>query len=570
MGLQLTRSPSELRELFLALKTPRDVAALLEIDYSRMVYHLYKVPPAAKYRLFSIPKRRGGSRQICAPFSPLIILQRKLNHILHAVRPPKPCVHGFVRQRSIRTNALVHTRRRCILNLDLADFFPSISGARVHGMFRGKPYNLPPKVATTLAQICCFNNQLPQGAPSSPIVSNMICAQMDSQLQALAKQHRCLYTRYADDITFSTRSRSFPDAIARLHVTPTETLVEVGEALSHVITKNGFKVNPDKLRLAHRNLRQEVTGLVVNDFPNVPRPYIRRLRAMLHAWDKFGEEKAEADFYEKFDRKGRTDPETRPAFRTVVKGMIDFVAMARAKSGPAYYRLLEKYAQCDPSYKLPVLPPYELESVFKALWIIVSEDLSGNITSQSTAFSLQDYGIVTCAHALMDEPNAFTVWDPATCSKHLRPNLHAFRAWDCGKRFSVKPLMIDPERDLAVIQVDGDTDCRQVLFPRRDPILRDDQLIVVGFPNYAPGNSPYTCRGRVTTFRQRFCHEHIVTNAVIASGNSGGPVVDNQFNVIGIAVTGAYRLDQGHKTDYHCVIPMSTLDELLGVRGTQH
>ena len=463
-----------------------------------------------------------------------------------------------VRKRSIRTNALVHTRRRCILNLDLVNFFPSISGARVHGMFKGKPYNLPPKVATTLAQICCFNNQLPQGAPTSPIVSNMICAQMDSQLQRLAAQYGCLYTRYADDITFSTNSRSFPEAIARLHLTPTETLVEVGEALNHCIEQNGFKVNPDKLRLAHRNLRQEVTGLVVNDFPNVPRTFTRRLRAMLHAWDKFGEEKAEAHFYEKFDRKGRTDPETRPAFGTIVKGMIDFVSMARAKSGPAYYRLLEKYAKCDPSYNLPDLPPYDIESVFRALWVLESDD-----GAQSTAFSLQGYGVVTCAHALVKDINAFKVWDPATCTGHLRPNLRAFRAWDCDRKFLVTPLMIDLGRDLAVIQIDGDTGHRQVLFPRRDPILRDDALIVVGFPNYAPGHTPFSDRGRVNTSRMRFGHEHIVTNATIAKGNSGGPVVDNHFNVIGIAVTGADRLDEGHKTDYHCVIPVSTLGELF-------
>src|SRR5690606_8958560 len=132
--------------------------------------------------------------KLSIPTESLKIIQQKLNQVLQLVYKPKLSTHGFVNNRSIVTNADAHIKKkkhRYILNVDIKDFFPSINFGRVRGMFMAPPYNQPEHVATVLAQICCSNNELPQGAPTSPIVSNMICAQMDSQLQQLAKPHRC-------------------------------------------------------------------------------------------------------------------------------------------------------------------------------------------------------------------------------------------------------------------------------------------------------------------------------------------------------------------------------------------
>lgn len=205
----LSIPPDEQRQAFMSLTNPRDVAKLLDYKYSNFVFHIYKTSDKDKYTVFEVPKKSGGIRIITTPSHSMKRIQRRLNEVLQKVYKPKPVVYGFVQNRNIVENAERHKKKNWVLNLDLENFFPSINFGRVRGMFMGKPYNLPASVATLLAQICCFNNELPQGAPTSPIVSNMICAKLDSQLQDLAWQHHCFYTRYADDITFQLPCLNF-------------------------------------------------------------------------------------------------------------------------------------------------------------------------------------------------------------------------------------------------------------------------------------------------------------------------------------------------------------------------
>jgi RNA-directed DNA polymerase len=221
MSRPVSYSDDELKTRFSKLTDRDSVADLLEVPRSKLAYHLFKSRPAAKYQTFHLTKKSGGTRTILAPVSALKVIQRKLAFVLNLVYSPKPSVNGFVPARSIKSNAERHVQMKFVFNLDLKDFFPSINFGRVRGMLRKQPYNLPDAAATVLAQICCFENQLPQSAPTSPVVSNMISARLDSQLQALAKQHRCVYTRYADDITFSTSLTKFPKAIAAVVRTKT-------------------------------------------------------------------------------------------------------------------------------------------------------------------------------------------------------------------------------------------------------------------------------------------------------------------------------------------------------------
>jgi RNA-directed DNA polymerase len=237
MSLELNAGKDDLRAAFFAPNTRQDIASLLDIPDNRLVYYLFRLPDHESYAVFEIPKKSGGIREIAAPISSLKIIQQKLNQVLQSVYEPKPSVYGFRSQRSILSNARVHAGRKFVFNLDLVDFFPSINFGRVRGMFMGFPYHRNAAVATVLAQICCFNNQLPQGAPTSPVVSNMICAKMDAQLQRLAKSYKCTYTRYADDLTFSTTRSYFPSAIAKANTTGE---VEVGVELAAVIETNGL------------------------------------------------------------------------------------------------------------------------------------------------------------------------------------------------------------------------------------------------------------------------------------------------------------------------------------------
>jgi len=186
---------------------------------------------------------------------------------------------------------------------DLTDFFPSIHLGRVRGLFLKKPFECKSAVATVLAQLCCNSGKLPQGAPTSPIISNLICGKMDVQLQRFAKENLCTYTRYADDITFSSKRRAFPPAVA--YVEETTGKLRVGDGLLSIITQNTFVVNEAKLRLQNANRRQVVTGLKVNRFPNVPRRLLSQVRAMLHAWEKHGLRAAEKEYQAKYDKKHR-------------------------------------------------------------------------------------------------------------------------------------------------------------------------------------------------------------------------------------------------------------------------
>lgn len=242
-------SCDDIRAKFAAITNAEGVAELLGVSYKALRYRLYGEPKSARYHTFEVPKKSGGVRVITAPSQHWKFLQRRLLHVLECVFEPKATVHGFTADRNIRTNATPHIRRRHVLNVDLNDFFPSINLGRVRGMFMSPPYNCPDKVATVLAQICCFNNELPQGAPTSPIVSNMICARMDAHLGRLARELRCYYTRYADDITFSTDGRDFPRDLAGVKVVDGESVCEIGRRLRQVIRRNGFQVNTKKVRL---------------------------------------------------------------------------------------------------------------------------------------------------------------------------------------------------------------------------------------------------------------------------------------------------------------------------------
>ena len=149
--------------------------------------------------MFTIPKASGEKRTIAVPPPVLMAWQRRFCEYLTASYVPKPSVHGFTKGRSICSNASEHVGRRLILNIDLRDFFPSIHFGRVRGLFASHPFNFSNVVASTLAQLCTREGELLQGAPTSPIISNLICRRLDTDLWRLTRSLGCKYTRYADD-----------------------------------------------------------------------------------------------------------------------------------------------------------------------------------------------------------------------------------------------------------------------------------------------------------------------------------------------------------------------------------
>ncbi len=238
------------------------------------------------YQRFRIPKKSGGERQISAPMPRLKRAQYWILDNILARVPIHPAAHGFAHGRSILTNAAPHVGRAVVVNLDLKDFFPTLTWKRVKGKFQGLGY--PEAVATVLALICTEPDvdeveldgqrlylsrgprRLPQGAPTSPALTNLICWRLDRRLSGLAAKLGFTYTRYADDMTFSASGEAAAKASMLLNF--------VGE----IVADEGFTVHPDKTRVMRAKNRQEVTGLVVNKRIGVPRHVLRRFRALLH------------------------------------------------------------------------------------------------------------------------------------------------------------------------------------------------------------------------------------------------------------------------------------------------
>lgn len=267
-----------------------DLAAMLGFKPSTLAFLVYKLPAQHKYHTFDIPKRSGGTRTISAPEPRLKTLQKRLANVLYACREEidktsdlPSLSHGFRKKHSILTNARPHKRRRHVLNLDLQDFFSSFNFGRVRGFFlKNCHFALNAKIATLIAQIACHNNELPQGSPCSPIISDLIAHPMDVHLAQLSKKHRLTYSRYADDLTFSTGQKQFPAAVATPDPNaPTRWLP--GRELLAPIAKSGFLVHPNKTRMQFRISRQVVTGLTVNEKVNIRADYYWYARAMCNS-----------------------------------------------------------------------------------------------------------------------------------------------------------------------------------------------------------------------------------------------------------------------------------------------
>ncbi len=239
------------------------------------------------YTRFTVPKRRGGVRTIDAPGEKLKALQRNILHKLLNPLTPHRAATGFVPGRSIVDNARPHAGQGVVINLDLADFFPSVTDKQVEQVFTAM--NWEAEAATILSRLCTLEGRLPQGAPTSPALSNLVCRKLDARLSALAEHFDGHYTRYADDLTFSfpafgrnKRRRPKPaDQPSRRR--PGGVTRKLLTWIKEIIQTEGFRIQMKKqVRVQRQHQRQTATGLVVNQAVNLPRATRRLIRAMQH------------------------------------------------------------------------------------------------------------------------------------------------------------------------------------------------------------------------------------------------------------------------------------------------
>ena len=307
------------------LSTPAELADAVQLSISKLRWLAFHSEAATRshYYTFQIPRKSGGLRTLAAPHRTLANVQGWILDEVLSRLPVHAAAHGFVPARSVVSNARPHTGARVVINVDLKDFFPAITFHRVNGLFRSLGYS--PAVSTILALLCTEAPReplrydgtlyyaaigpraLPQGACTSPAISNLIVKQLDRRLQGLARCLGWTYTRYADDITWSAEGE------------PRPSIGYVLSRIRHIVEDEGFRLNASKTRVLRPNRRQAVTGVTVNDRLNVPRKTIRRIRAILH--------NAQFTGLEAQNREGH------PHFDAWLLGMIGWVRMVHPEAG---------------------------------------------------------------------------------------------------------------------------------------------------------------------------------------------------------------------------------------------
>jgi len=293
-----------------------------------------------RYRSFKIPKKNGKQRTISAPVKGLKSILKALNIVFECLYTPSCAAMGFTMGRSIVDNASVHVGMNYVLNIDLKDFFPSISQARVWARLQLKPFSFTKEIANVAAGLCCMpiedktaekkwkkKGVLPQGAPTSPLLTNAVCDKLDRRLVGLAKRFNVKYSRYADDITFSSMHSVYAND------------GEFMKELRRIIGEQNFTINEEKTRLQKRGSRQEVTGIIVCEKPNVTRNYIRDIRMLLHVWEKFGHERAYARFLPAYITNKIGPVPNTPSMEEVLRGKIMYVKMVKGEGSSVYKSL---------------------------------------------------------------------------------------------------------------------------------------------------------------------------------------------------------------------------------------
>lgn len=348
---------SHIREIFVSLQSKEDLVALLNeakkimygdkfkpVQLKSLTYYANTQLCENRYTRFEINKKTGGKREINAPIRGLKSILQALNFVLQCVAEPHKAATGFVLDKSIIDNARRHVGNQFVYNLDLKDFFHSFDIRRVKYGFMDSPFNLSgerEELAFLLARLCThpliLNGEtktvLPQGSPTSPVITNMLCVKLDRRLSGLAKRFGLKYSRYADDITFSANHNIFNKP-------------EFQSELNRIIVEDQqLTINEKKTRLQHKTCQQEVTGLVVNEKVNVRQRYLNQVRMWIYYWEKYGYEKAQTIFLRDYNAEKGHVKKGIPNLANVLDGKLEFLKMVKGSENSTYLKLKNRFAK---------------------------------------------------------------------------------------------------------------------------------------------------------------------------------------------------------------------------------
>ena len=353
-------------------------------------YFIHPSRNKANYKTFRIPKKAGGFREISAPRKLLKSFLTYANILLQSFYEAPDYVTGFVPGKSVVDNAERHIGMNYVFNTDLKDFFPSIVKSRVWATLKCSPFNFNDTIADAIAGLCCTEMEiegkkswvLPQGSPASPILTNIVCRNLDFKLHKLAREYNLHYSRYADDITFSGNRNVF------------QKDGEFRKELEQIITKEHFTVNEKKTRLQKKNERQEVTGLIVSDRVNVLRKYVREIDNILFIWEKYGEADAYARFLSHYTPKHNIHKRSKPNMQAVLQGKLLYLKMVKGEGSEVWRRLQRRLN------KLSGATPSDVDATVKYMYTISDfESKIGNVLD----FYANKNGMIVCSFILNEK-----------------------------------------------------------------------------------------------------------------------------------------------------------------------
>lgn len=532
-------NPEEIKNKFLSIKTKSELADFINIPSK----DLDNIAKLIKYYNFEIPKKDGSSRKISAPNRKLKKIQKEILKALEVIYLPRSSAHGFIKGKSIVSNARNHIKSSLVLKIDLENFFPSIHFGRVRGLFLYGPFNFSSEIATVLARLCCYNGSLPQGSPTSPIISNMICSSMDKSLYILAKKNNCRYTRYSDDITFSTKNDAFKDTIVSTEYTDEGFNIFLGDSLVKIIEKeNRLKINQTKTSCKKHRFRQKVTGIVINEKANVKSQLSRQIRSMLHAWDKFGYKLSERKYYSEFYKPSIKIPRNEQNFSNVVLGKISFLGMVKGKDDSVYKKYINKFNFLSEN-NFPKLPASNYEEIEQKTWIIKCGD------QQGSGSAIGKNIILTCYHVIEENKNSdYSAKIEVFQSNNLAPATYK----------EARVIKFDPDKDWAILEISKE-DFMPIFKINNDQINIGTRIDIAGFPHYKTGNSATIESGAISSKIERYPKLRYKLDKMLFSGHSGGPILNEKGEIIGIIVTGADNLRNAPLYSEHALIPMSEI-----------
>lgn len=368
-----------IKKQFANLQTKEDLVKLLTeaknilygkeckpVQLKSLTYYANPKICKKRYETFSIKKKSGADRTIHAPVKGLKSILRSLNFVLQCVHEPHAAATGFVRNKSIVDNAKRHAGHHYVFNIDLKDFFHSFDRNRVKMGFLFEHFNLKEDkepLAFLLACLCThpfeINGQtktvLPQGSPTSPTITNILCKKLDRRLNGLAKRFGATYTRYADDITFSSLHNIFNED-------------SFNKELKRIIEKDqGLTINPKKTRLQKSDFRQEVTGLIVNNKVNVRRKYTKQIRMWLYYWEKYGYVKAEEIFKRDYMSDKGHVKNLNAQLVNVLDGKLEFLKMVKGENDGTYQGLKRRFDKLSGIKKQEDIDSVDIESVVNTI-----------------------------------------------------------------------------------------------------------------------------------------------------------------------------------------------------------